>query len=287
MTSGKLLDAARPLELADGLVRIGGVVEVDGRISWFPREARGFAPVNQYLVSSGDDALLVDTGVALHESEVIATLQSTLSHGSALGLFLSRIVEYDSFGNSAAIARALPVNRIYAHFPSSEWLHYQPRHDRPVESADELWPDVRTIEFLTPLPGDTVEVGNGRRLELLGAPVRVLATYWLYYVETRTLMTSDMFGHVLMGAPEESLIVDESRDDTTVSDVQAHLLAKFEWLAFADTKPLRAGLKQIFSEREIDTVAPGFGKILRGRNVVQRHYELVDTALERMGVGAR
>ena len=64
-------------------------------------------------------------------------------------------------------------------------------------------------------------------------------------------------------------------------DVRAgkDLVGKFDWLADADTAPLRAQLAGIFAAREIETIAPGFGRIIRGRKAVDRHVELLDRAL--------
>ena len=69
--------ATRPLELAPGqLHALGGVVPVDGRISWFAESARGFAPLLCYLVTEPDGDVMLDTSLPIFEHEIVAQLGS-------------------------------------------------------------------------------------------------------------------------------------------------------------------------------------------------------------------
>ena len=61
------------------------------------------------------------------------------------------------------------------------------------------------------------------------------------------------------------------------------MLAKFDWVAVADTAPLQEQLREIFETRTIDAIAPSYGRPIVGASVVQRHYELMQRALAELG----
>ena len=45
------------------------------------------------------------------------------------------------------------------------------------------------------------------------------------------------------------------------------------------TDSIRRGITGIFEKYDIETIAPGYGCILSGRNVVARHYQMLDDFL--------
>jgi glyoxylase-like metal-dependent hydrolase (beta-lactamase superfamily II) len=54
-------------EIVPGRIyRLGGFIELDGRISWAPEMPGRFTPNNCYTVMEADRVYLVDTGVAAH-----------------------------------------------------------------------------------------------------------------------------------------------------------------------------------------------------------------------------
>lgn len=265
--------------LAEGkLYALGGVVEVDGRVSWFAPDARGYAPVNSYLLLEPDEALLIDSGVPAHERTLVEQLRSLLPDGVPLSILHTRIVEFDSVGNTAALLREFPIGAMYANFPAYQWIHFHPKWDQPGVEPDDLWPEDKPRDCRVARPGDTIAVGShGRTVEIVAAPLRLLATYWPYDPATRTLFTSDSFGHALMQSPDDAHLLED--DDVGYEELRDHLVGKFDWLRAADTRPLREQLREIFEAHDVETVAPGFGRVLRGRELVARHLELVDRAL--------
>jgi hypothetical protein len=42
---------------------------------------------------------------------------------------------------------------------------------------------------------------------------------------------------------------------------------------------MRRGIAAIFEKHDIETIAPGYGCILRGRKVEERHYKMLDEFL--------
>ena len=99
------------------------------------------------------------------------------------------------------------------------------------------------------------------------------------------LFTSDSFGHVPYASPDTPPCCTEDDDETTYEAVRDHLLAKFDWVALADTAPIAAQLRDSFETREIDAIAPSYGRPIVGARTVRRHYELMQQLSSRLGAG--
>ena len=114
------------------------------------------------------------------------------------------------------------------------------------------------------------------------APIRLIATRWLYDRATKTLFSSDLFTHVWRDSESGPWIVTEADNDpTTPADMRSFMLnTRYWWLEGAPTDSIRRGIGAIFDKYDIETIAPGYGCILRGRNVVARHYQMLDEFLE-------
>ena len=276
-----MADESTPL-VTGRLDALGGVVSVDGRISWFAPEARGFAPIHQYLLREGDGALLIDSGVPVHERSLLAQLDRLLAPEARLSILHTRMVEFDSAGNSGAVLRERPVEVMYGHFPADQWIHFRPEFDEVSDTLPgSLWPAGRKRDCRLLHPGDEIAVDSAgtRIVDVIAAPLRLLATYWVYDRATRTLFTSDSFGHAISSEPNGPRLVEAGNDATGYAEVRDHLFGKFDWLLDADTRVLGAQLATIFETYAIDTIAPGYGCILHGRDVVERHYGLLQQAL--------
>ena len=56
-----------PLPLVPGkLYRLGGIVPIDGRLSWRRAGLTGYEPISAFLLLEDDNALIIGTGVRLH-----------------------------------------------------------------------------------------------------------------------------------------------------------------------------------------------------------------------------
>ena len=133
--------------------------------------------------------------------------------------------------------------------------------------------------------GLEISIGSGGRSLLVTiAPLRLLSTVRAYDAATCMLFTSDSFGHNLMEREDDPWIVDATNDTASYEQVRDHLLAKFDWLAAARTDVIREQLAEVFATHDVKTSAPQFGRVIRGRDVVARHRDLVLAALEEIGV---
>src|SRR5579859_7929571 len=108
----------------DKLVVLGGLIPLDGRVSWVPPRATGFQPSNCYLLSEpnarpvaarnavGESRLLVDSGLAVHSEEILEDLASLIGEGGSLSVFFTR-AEMDCVSNLEPIARRFDIERLF------------------------------------------------------------------------------------------------------------------------------------------------------------------------------
>lgn len=258
--------------LAEGLYAIANPYEVDGRLTWHDPAARGFAPMNSYLLTGGDPALLIDTGVTAQRDELLSGLRE-LVDGARLEVLHTRLGEYTSVCNTPAVVQSFDVAAVWGQHPAAElWTDFLPHGNgyahaigrTPVKLLE------RQLEF---------DVG-GRRLEAFSSILRLLPTWWVWDEATRTLFTSDLFSHVRRPQPSGPWVVTEDDDDTTLETVREHMVGtRYWWVPDADTGSIAEGLAEVFATHAVERVAPQWGCILEGPAVVERHLALVQEVL--------
>lgn len=266
-----------PVELVPRkLFLLGDGVELDGRISWAPPDARGWQPINTYVLVEGDSVLVIDPGVYVQRRTVREQLESIVSPGHPLSIFVTR-PEPDSTGNIGEIASRFPVARLYAGGGPNPFDSFE-----AVTLMDPANRGERIQMERTP-PGFAVPVGHGRDVEVLRPSIRLLATWWGYDTATRTLFTSDLFGH---GVQDERtsprVIYDMAAAQCDFASVRAHLLAKFGWLARAKTDAVVENLRAMFRDRAVDRIAPAHGLVIEGPELVRAHVRTMEAVLEEL-----
>ena len=263
----------------DKLYRLGAMMPLDGRISWVPSDLRGYQPANCYLVLDGRYATLIDTGPATYEHEIVDQLKSTLPSGAHLTVFVTRL-EPEGLGNIGPIQAAIGIDRIITGgIPNmfDSWNEIPGFVEMWNNRSD--WLGDRTFMDRV-ATGAPIPMFGSDRLLVLPAPLRILATFWVYDRVTRTLFTTDVFGHTSVKNPFESVVRSSpSEDDTTYASARAQVLAKFPWTSYANMEPIDAKLTTMFSEREVDIVAPMHGCILRGEALINKHLGLLHRVL--------
>ena len=79
----------------------------------------------------------------------------------------------------------------------------------------------------------------------------------------------------------ELFVTEADNDPTSLADVRSFMLnTRYWWLEGAPTDTIRRGIAKVFETYDVETIAPGYGCILRGRNVVERHYRMLDDFLK-------
>jgi flavorubredoxin len=263
--------------LADGqLYALQNPFPLDGRVSAYPASARGFSVANSYLLREPDAAMLIDTGFGKDEPAIRGQIESLIAPGLPLSMFPLRLNEFMSINNVESFAGHFNVETCYtSNIDAALWFDFGAK----AEGRDIL----KSMKVTAVTRSDSIALGNGSRLiDVMQAPIRLIATRWLYDRATRTLFSSDMFTHVWRDTARGPWIVDETDNDATAfADVRSFMLnTRYWWLEGAPTDTIRRGIAKVFDTYDIETIAPGYGCILRGRAVVERHYKMLDDFLQ-------
>jgi flavorubredoxin len=277
------LGARNPADFAGGITTLAAgklyalqhPFPLDGRVSAYPESARGYSVANSYLLTESDAALLIDTGFGKDEPAIRTEIESLISPGLPLSMFPLRLNEFMSINNVEVFAGHFNVEQCYtSNVDAALWFDFGAKADgRSV---------LESMRVTAVTRADTIEVGRqGRPVEVMQAPIRLIATRWLYDGLTRTLFSSDLFTHVWRDRVHGPWVVVDETDVTTERELRSFMLnTRYWWLEGAPTDAIRRGIDAIFDKYDIETIAPGYGCILRGRDVVARHYRMLDEFLK-------
>jgi hypothetical protein len=254
---------------------------LDGRVSSHPPDQRGWSAYNAYLVREGGRALLIDTGVSAAADGLLTALDGVLPPDTPLAIWGVRTGEYPSAANAGPVAAAHPTFALYSAQTGTAayWVDFG--------LSDDLAAAVADLENVKIGTGDTIPVDEAgeRLIEIIDPPLRLLKTYWGYDRVGRTLYTSDAFCHVTWPSPDGPWVIGEDTPDpTTAESMRHHLInSRFWWLPGADVGFIRDRIREIFDTHDIQTIAPGWGAVLDGKAVVERHVEILDEVLRTEG----
>src|ERR1700731_1049218 len=247
---------------------------LDGRVSSYPASARGFSVANSYVLTQSDATMLIDTGFGKDEPAIRAQIERLIAPGLPLSLFPLRLNEFMSINNVKTFAAHFNVEQCYtSNIDAALWFDFGAKADgRSILDSMPVTAVTRS---------DTIELGKqGRAIDVVQAPLRLIATRWLYDRTTRTLFSSDMFTHVWRAHRDGPWIVTADDDTTSARELRSFLLnTRYWWLEGAPTAAIRRGIAAVFDQCDVETIAPGYGCILHGRKVVARHVEMLDEVL--------
>src|ERR1700761_3182383 len=203
----------------DGLYALQNPFPLDGRISSYPASARGFSVVNSYLLTQPDAAMLIDTGFGKDEPVIRAQIESLIPPRLPLSLFPLRLNEFMSINNVESFADHFNVETCYTSNPDAAlWFDFGAKENgRGILDAMKVTAVTRAA---------TIPLGqNDRIIDVMQAPIRLIATRWLYDRATKTLFASDMFTHVWRESETGPWIVqDTDNDSTSPRDVRSFML---------------------------------------------------------------
>jgi len=263
----------------DALYALCNPYAVDGRVTWHEPTARGFAPMNTYVLREGPRALIIDTGVSVHTEALLDELAEVLGERSELAVLHTRIGEYTTICNTIPIDERFGIATVHSEQGDSpRWVDFRPGRGRDVGAPQPL-AGARIELFVVP---DTIAVdaAGTRVLEIFHATLRLLPTSWVYDRRTRTLFTSDAFTHLIAPDSGGPWVVTAQTDPSTIEMVRRHLLStRYWWLAGARLDAIRESIAETFARYDVETIAPDFGCIIHGRELVARHVEMLDAVL--------
>jgi hypothetical protein len=218
---------------------------------------------------------LIDTGFGKDEAVIRTQIEAVIAPGLPMSMFPLRLNEFMSINNVAAFAGHFRVEQCYtSNIDAALWFDFGTKADgRNV---------LESMRVTAVSRADTIEVGkNGRPIDVMQAPIRLIATRWLYDRSTRTLFSSDLFTHVWRDHASGPWLVTDENDTGAGADLRSFMLnTRYWWLEGAPTGRIRRGIDAIFDSCDIETIAPGYGCILRGSKVVARHYRMLDEFLK-------
>lgn len=261
----------------DRLYALHNVMDLDGRVAAYPGSARGYAPVNCYILKEPDGALMIDTGFTAHRAAILRQVEDLIGRDTPLTLFPLRMNEFMSLANVMALAAHFPVDSCISVLKDAAY-HVDLESLSPADIAAAAG-RLKT-QLIAGNEWLTVGHSDRRRVKLFQSPVRLIATRWVFDPSTHTLFTSDMFTGSWSHEREAEWVVNDKNDDMTAAAMRSFLLnTRYWWLEGAKTDSLRRSLASVFSQCDIRTIAPGYGKILQGASVVARHFALLDEVL--------
>src|SRR5712692_1530275 len=210
---------------------------LDGRVSSYPASARGFSVANSYLLTQSDAAMLIDTGFGKDEPAIRGEIDSLIAPGLPLSLFPLRLNEFMSINNVETFAGHFNVEQCYAsNTDAALWF------DFGAKANGRSILDSMPVTAVT--RADTIQLGEqDRQIDVMQAPIRLIATRWLYDRATRTLFSSDLFTHVWRARADGPWIVTEDDDTTTERELRSFMLnTRYWWLEGAPTESIRRGI---------------------------------------------
>ena len=258
--------------LAEGkLYALQNPYKLDGRVSSYPASARGYSVANCYLLKQPDAAMLIDTGFGKDEQLIISQVESLIAPKSPLSLFPLRLNEFMSINNVETFAGHFNIETCYTSNPDAAlWFDFGAKADgRSILDSMPVTAVTRS---------DTIKLGKqGREIDVMQAPIRLIATRWLY---DRRHQDAVLVRHVhpcLARAHRRT--VDRHRRDRHGDRARDAIVHAQHALLVAGRRAdrlMRRGIADVFDKYDVETIAPGYGCILRGREVVARHYKMLD-----------
>jgi flavorubredoxin len=256
----------------DQLHLVGGPVPLDGRASWAPPEATGFQSSNTYILREDDRVLVIDPGLPYLQDEVTDGVAQLIPEGDVTSVFLTR-AQIDCVGNLGAVAATVPITSLYTGGVANPFDQF--------DEATGMDPGGRAAHLRLNRPlrkGETPVVEFD--LDVMSPALRILNSFWIYHRPTKTLFTSDIFTHSTTETADAVPVTDTVEDaDVLEAAARGHLNATLWWLPLADNEQISANIEELFGRHDVETIAPGRGNVLRGREVVKAHLDAVLAAL--------
>tara|TARA_A100001037_G_scaffold238275_1_gene217659 strand:- start:20642 stop:21565 length:924 start_codon:yes stop_codon:yes gene_type:complete len=255
------------------------ILQLDGRVSAYPKSTRGFSSMNCYLLCENNAAILLDTGFNGQLDLLSKQISSVITQDTPLSIYPLRQNEFMSVGNIVALANRFNVVEAFSNRPNIDfWFDFELEDFIPKEEKDK--------KFTTSKLGTELKINIGgnpdRLIHGIFAPIRLITTMWIFDQATKTLFSSDMFSHISKSNPDGPWISDKDELSTT-SFVRSFLLnTRYWWLEGVDTGPLREGISEVFNKFDIHSIAPGYGTILTGKEQVEKQFKILDEVLREL-----
>lgn len=270
------------------LFLLGGVEQIDERISWYPAEDRGkFVAYNSYLLRSGSDCLLVESGAASHHPTIRKQLRNLLRDGDIFKRIAVTRNEPECVCNIPNLVKDFGIEAVHS-APQMSSLQFFPSDFAELrsESFDKRSAELLMLEFgvrcIAADEGESISINGEVRLEPFKTPLRVLPSLWLHDSHTRTLFCSDIFCAAVSETPEIRTNSDVLPEDEMIALMLRELAIKFEWLSRGRLSGIIETLEDYFSNRNIEILAPTRGQVIIGAEVVNSRLHALIEAMKKL-----
>lgn len=279
--------------VANELFLLGGVELIDERLSYYPSETFGkYVPYNCYLLRSGGESLLIESGAASHHPVIRAQLQGLVRGSDEFRRLVVTRNEPECNSNIPNLVRDFGIGAVHS-LPMMSSLQYFPANAKEFLAAgfDASSNELQMMDFgVRCIPveeGERILLGGEARLEPFPTPLRVLPTNWFYDRRTRTLFCSDVFCGRVSDTPSVRTNSEILAEDEMTATMLNDLSRKFDWLSRGYLTDITETLENYFMERKIDILAPTRGNPIVGSDAVDANLRALISALKLLNVGVR
>jgi hypothetical protein len=265
------------IPLAEGkLYQLPNPYKLNGLVSSHPVDARGFAPLNSYLLLEAGHAMLIDTGFSVHEASLLRQLSSLLDASTPMEFFPNSIGEFSNVCNAKPVTDHFNVVKYYGIIDrANEWLDFRPEFG--AFGADVAKGSMASVENDVARSVDSLDWAGGiRKLETFSPPLRLVPCSWAYDAATGTLFSGDSFNHVWRDTADGPWTVSTDEQAPTFGEVYDFLVgSRYWWLPGAATEELERGVIEVFDRLDVRIIAPRFGCTITEPSAIAAHYELL------------
>jgi hypothetical protein len=260
---------------------VGGSIPGRPHPSWMPADTDDWIPLQCYVLRNGDEAVIIDTGTAVHAREIREGLAALLDGVARADVVMTRR-EPDNGMNLYWIAREFPVRTVRCGGDLNPLDFFESFDDA---NAEALVKSASAASFDFVRAGDIV-TGGPFILEAIRPPLRVLHTTWFYERSTGTMFCSDSWSHIARPGPLSPAITRPAPADLDVGYLVDFLDAKFDFLWSIDTEPIAAELREVMAEHPTERLCPSYGCIVNGKRHVAEMLQATERALGRLAAAS-
>ena len=253
----------------DRIICFSDLLPTSSAALWPKSTAGSYMAVSCFLLDGGREKLLIDTGVAVNRNWLINQIVTCCEADGRLSLLMSRR-EPDAIINLPALAEKPGLQRVYCGGVISPLEFFEQvdklsaaRHVNALAHSDITWI----------APDENLELGS-LKLKVLRTPLAVLPKNHFYDYRTRTLFGSDSWGFAGQNHAGTLEVITSDDDRLSVERLADYLTYRFPWIRGANVDAVKASIRSIRANFEIERICSTYGAVLEGA-------ALVDTVLER------
>ncbi|QIB33114.1 MBL fold metallo-hydrolase [Ancylobacter pratisalsi] len=257
---------ANVTEIVPGqLFAVAGFVPAQRSTSWIMPGLTGQLAVPCYVLRDGDEALIVDSGLAIHRDELFRGLDAVLA-GTTHRAFAMTRREPDSIINLPMLVQRYQVSPVYCGGALNPVDFFERVDQRNTEL--HIHAIARTgVTWVS--PSETIAVGR-LRVDMVRTRLCVLPKTHIVEHATGTLFGSDSWGSLTQPATGAVDIVRQEDARLDRAALAGYLAHKFDWLLGIDTSLVADDVASLAMRYAVQRICPGYGAVIEGASLSRR-----------------